>query len=84
MKNSDVTAELLHTLINRIVIHEKELDGDEIIMRVDVYYRFIGYVGDKTGADMRAPKIRHRKWGKKNELVYDSPDDEDDGENGVQ
>lgn len=39
----------LHTLIDRIVIHEKEMDGDEMIMRVDVYYRFIGYVGDKTG-----------------------------------
>ena len=67
----DVSSELLHTLIDRIVIHEKEMEGDEIIMRVDVYYRFIGYVGDKTGDDMKAPQIRHRRWGKKNELVYE-------------
>ena len=67
----EVSSELLHTLIDRIVIHEKEMDGDEMIMRVDVYYRFIGYVGDKTGDDMKAPQIRHRRWGKKNELVYE-------------
>lgn len=33
----DVSSELLHTLIDRIVVHEKEMEGDEIIMRVDVY-----------------------------------------------
>ena len=60
----EVSSELLHTLIDRIVIYEKEMEGDEMIMRVDVYYRFIGYVGDKTGDDMKAPQIRHRRWGK--------------------
>lgn len=53
------------------MIHEKEMEGDEMIMRVDVYYRFIGYVGDKTGAAMKAPQIRHRRWGKRNEPVYE-------------
>ena len=33
--------------------------------------RFIGYVGDKTGDDMKAPQIRRQRWGKKNELVYE-------------
>ena len=65
------------------MIHEKEMDGDEVIMKVDVYYRFSGYVGDKTGADMRAPKIRHKRWAKRNELLYDAPDGSDSGENGV-
>ena len=71
---TEVTSEMLHTLIDRIVIHEKELDGDEFIMKVDVYYRFIGFVGDKTGGDMKAPQIHHRRWGKKNELVYEDAD----------
>ena len=56
--------EQLHTLIDCIVIYEKEMEGDEMIMRLDVYYRFIGYVGDKTGDNMKAPQIRHRRWGK--------------------
>ena len=73
---SEVNSELLHTLIDRIVIHEKESDGDEMIMRVDVHYRFIGFVGDKTGADMKAPQIRHRRWAKKNDLVYEEAEEE--------
>ena len=30
----------------------------EIIMRVDIYYRFIGKVGDQDGEALKAPKIR--------------------------
>ena len=30
-----------------------------------------GYGKDKTGDDMKAPQIRHQRWGKKNELVYE-------------
>lgn len=80
---SEVTSELLHTLIDRIVIHEKEVDPekDEVIMRVDVYYRFIGFVGDRTGADMKAPQIRHRRWAKKNELVYEASENPENEEN---
>ena len=28
-------------------------------------------VTSKTGDDMKAPQIRHRRWGKKNELIYE-------------
>ena len=77
---TDVTSELLHILIDRIVVHEKEIADDDIIMKVDIYYRFIGSVGDEVGSDLKAPKIHHRRWSKKPELVYeDEPE-----ENGVQ
>lgn len=55
---TEVTEELLHTLVDKIVVHEKEVVDGEIIMRVDIYYRFIGNVGDAQGEALRAPKIR--------------------------
>ncbi len=50
--------ELLHTLVDKIVVHEKEVVDGKIILRVDIYYRFIGKVGDKDGEALQAPKIR--------------------------
>ena len=55
---TEVTEELLHTLVDKIVVHEKEVVDGKIIMRVDIYYRFIGKVGDKDGEALQAPKIR--------------------------
>lgn len=55
---TEVTEELLHTLVDKIVIHEKEVVDGKIIMRVDIFYRFIGKVGDKDGEALQAPKIR--------------------------
>lgn len=55
---TEVTEELLHTLVDKIVVHEKEVIDGEIIMRVDIYYRFIGKVGDKDGEALKAPNIR--------------------------
>ena len=55
---TEVTEELLHTLVDKIVVHEKEVIDGKIVMRVDIYYRFIGRVGDKDGEDLKAPKIR--------------------------
>lgn len=55
---TEVTEELLHTLVDKIVVHEKEVIDGEIVMRVDIYYRFIGKVGDKDGEALKAPKIR--------------------------
>lgn len=55
---TEVTAELLHTLIDKIVVHEKEVIDGQIIMRVDIHYRFIGKVGSMDGEDLQAPKIR--------------------------
>ena len=44
---------MLHTLIDKIVVHEKELGDDgEVVMKVDIYYRFIGKVGDINGGDL--------------------------------
>ncbi|MBQ8110990.1 MAG: DUF4368 domain-containing protein, partial [Clostridia bacterium] len=55
---TELTEELLHTLIDRVVVHEKEAVNGEIIMRVDIYYRFIGRVGDTEGKDLRAAHVR--------------------------
>ena len=55
---AEVTAELLHTLVDKIVVHEKEVVDGEIIMLVDIYYRFIGKVGNADGEPLKAPKIR--------------------------
>lgn len=57
-KRLGITEELLHTLVDKIVVHEKEVVDGEIIMRVDIYYRFIGKVGDAEGEALKAPKIR--------------------------
>ncbi|SDN27974.1 protein of unknown function [Lachnospira pectinoschiza] len=57
---TELTSELLHTLIDKVVVHEKEVEGDAIVMKVDIYYRFIGRVGNQEGDDLLAPKIRHR------------------------
>ena len=45
-------------MVDKIVVHEKEVINGEIIMRVDIYYRFIGKVGDQDGEALKAPKIR--------------------------
>ena len=55
---TEMTEGLLHTLVDKIVVHEKEVVDGEIIMRVDIYYRFIGNVGDAHGGALRAPKNR--------------------------
>ena len=58
---TDVTEELLHTLVDKIVVHEKEVIDGKIVMQVDIYYRFIGKVGDKDGDALKAPNIRNTK-----------------------
>ena len=55
---TELTAELLHTLVEKIVAHEKEVVDGQIIMQVDIYYRFIGKVGYKNGEALQAPEIR--------------------------
>ena len=48
---TELTSELLHTLIDQVVVHEKEEIDGEVVMRFDIYYRFIGRVGDANGDD---------------------------------
>lgn len=55
---TELTEELLHTLIDKIVVHEKEVVDGEIVMKVDIYYRFIGKVCNADGEALKAPKIR--------------------------
>ena len=55
---TQITEELLHTLIEKVVLHEKEAVDGEIVMRIDIYYRFIGNVGSERGEALKAPNMR--------------------------
>ena len=53
---SELSDELLHTLIERIIVHEKtEVDG-EIVQQLDIHYRFIGNVNEQPV--LNAPNLR--------------------------
>ena len=48
-KYTDITEldyELIHTLIEKIYIHERENINGKTIIKVDIYYRFIGNISD--------------------------------------
>ena len=44
----ELTEELVHTLIEKIVVHEREKVDNDVTMRIDIYYRFIGNVNDTS------------------------------------
>ena len=46
---TELDAELIHTLIEKIVVHEKEEVDGETVREIDIYYRFIGNVGQCEG-----------------------------------
>ena len=50
----ELTEELLNTLVDRIVVHEKEIVDGKTFMRVDIHYRFIGSVGGESGEGIMA------------------------------
>ena len=39
-------SELVHTLIEKIYVHQKEIVDGKAQVRVDIYYRFIGNASD--------------------------------------
>ncbi len=54
----ELTEELLHTLIEKVVVHEKEVIDGETVMRIDIYYRFISNVGNEDDGILITPKTR--------------------------
>ena len=40
----EMDSDIAHNLIDKIFVHEKESYGDQIVMRVEVHYRFIGCI----------------------------------------
>lgn len=48
----ELTGPLLHTLIDHVVVHDKEEIDGEVVMRIEIYYRFIGKVGDEKGEEI--------------------------------
>ena len=55
---TELTEELPHTLIEKVVVHEKEVIDGETVMRMDIYYRFIGKVGNEDNGILITPKTR--------------------------
>ena len=55
---TEMTYEISHKLIEKIIVHEKEFVDDEPVMRVDLYYHYVGKIGNENGEDLIAPKIR--------------------------
>ena len=55
---TELTEEFLHTLIEKVVVHEKEIIDGETMMRIDIYYRFIGKVGSEDGESLKTQKTR--------------------------
>lgn len=51
---TELDEELVHTLIEKIVIHEKEILDGLPVMRIEIYYRFIGKVQDQLRAGKTA------------------------------
>lgn len=51
---TELDEELVHTLIEKIVIHEKEILDGHPVMRIEIYYRFIGKVQDQLSAGKTA------------------------------
>ena len=43
---TELNEKLVHTLIKKIIVHEKEIINGETVMRIEIYYRFIGKTGD--------------------------------------
>lgn len=41
-KITELSEELVHTLIEKIVVHDHEKIDGKVVKRVDIYYRFIG------------------------------------------
>ena len=55
---TELTEELLNTLLEKVVVHEKEVINGQMAMRVDIYYRFIRNIGDESGGSLLAPGMR--------------------------
>ena len=46
---TELSEELLNTLVEKIAVHKREIVDGEALMRVDIYYRFIGSIGEEEG-----------------------------------
>ena len=57
----ELTAPLLHTLIDHVVIHDKEEIDGEVVMRIEIYYRFIGKVGNEKGEEIISEPTKNAK-----------------------
>ena len=38
----ELNAAVLHSLIDKIVIHEKEIIDDEKVQKIEIYYKLVG------------------------------------------
>lgn len=68
----EIDEEILHMLIDHVVIHEKEDQDGLILMKIEIYYRFIGCLNDSKDGELQTLNIRHLPYGKTVEMYYDS------------
>lgn len=54
---TEINAEIVHNVIDRIIVHEKEFINGAMGMRVEVYYRYVGKIFNTNGSDLMAPEI---------------------------
>ncbi len=55
---TELTEELLHMLIEKVVVHEKEVIDGGSVMRIDIYYRFIGKICSEDGESLKTQTAR--------------------------
>jgi len=57
---TELDMELVQTLIEKIVIYERDRTGDEITQRIDIYYRFVGNINGRDEG-LNAETVDYRR-----------------------
>ena len=55
----ELDSDIAHNLIDKILVHEKESDGNRMVMRVEIKYRFIGCIDDTLVIPKTKGRIKH-------------------------
>ena len=59
---TELSAELLNELVEKIVVHEREIVDGRPVVRLEIYYRFVGSVGNENGNDLMAKKLHGKRY----------------------
>ena len=54
----ELNEELVHTLIEKIIVHEKEIINSETVMSIEIYYRFIDKTDDCLNRSLTSIKTK--------------------------
>ena len=59
---TELSAELLNALVEKIVVHEREIVDGRPVVRLEIYYRFVGSVGNENGDGLMAKKLHGKRY----------------------